>query len=105
VVGYDRRMIDGGNGVGVVGVRANERISRDQITVVIKLVNVATGEIIATGHSTKFVDSTLSNFGVFTFMGEDVLLEAESGIAVNEASSLALFHAIDGALQEVFGYE
>lgn len=103
VVGFDRRLLDGGNGAGLLGMRVNERISRDQITVMIKLVDVATGKIIGTGHSTRFIDSSMASVGVFKFLREDKLLEIESGIAINDAASLALFYAIDGALQEVFG--
>jgi curli biogenesis system outer membrane secretion channel CsgG len=102
VVGYDRRLIDNGTGVGIAGVRMRNRASRDQVSVIVQLVDVRTGEIIATGFDAQFIDSTLVAGDIFALLRTDRLLEFEQANLVNDPTTLALFLAIDAALTEMF---
>lgn len=102
VVGYDRRLIDNGTGVGIAGVRMRNRASRDQVSVIVQLVDVRTGEIIATGFDAQFIDSSLVAGDIFALLRTDRLLEFEQANLVNDPTTLALFLAIDAALTEMF---
>jgi curli biogenesis system outer membrane secretion channel CsgG len=102
VVGYDRRLIDNGGGFGIAGVRMRNRTSRDQVSVIVQLVDVRTGEIIATGFDAQFIDSSSVAGDIFALLRTDRLLEFEQANLVNDPATLALFLAIDAALTEMF---
>lgn len=102
VVGYDKALNDNGGGIGVAGVRVRNRASRDQVSVIMQLVDVRTGKIIATGFSSRFIDSTSLGSDVFALLSADRLLEFERMNVVNDPATRALFFAIDSALMEMF---
>lgn len=102
VVGYDKALNDNGGGIGVAGVRVRNRASRDQVSVIMQLVDVRTGEIFATGFSSRFIDSTSLGSDVFALLRVDRLLEFEQMNVVNDPATRALFFAIDSALMEMF---
>lgn len=102
VVGYDKRLQDDGTGVGIAGLSSNSRQSRDQVNVIIHLIDVRTGQIIATGFSAQFIDSTAVTGGIFKLLSVDRLLEFEKTNLLNDPTTFALFRAIDAALTEMF---
>ncbi|PWK62048.1 hypothetical protein C7455_10173 [Roseicyclus mahoneyensis] len=102
VVGYDRRLIDNGTGMGIAGVRLRNRASRDQVSVMVQLIDVRSGEIIATGAAAQFIDSSSRGGDIFALVRTDRLLEVEQLNVVNDPATRALFLAIDIALTEMF---
>ena len=102
VVGYDKRLKDDGAGAGLAGFRLSNRISRDQVSVVLQLISVQTGEIVGIGFGTQFIDSTSLQAGIFAQIKVDRILEYEKADIINDPTTFALIQAIDLALGEMF---
>ena len=108
VVSYDSNLKTGGMGARYLGVGTSTQYRQDNVTVSLRLVSVATGEILLEVSSSKTLWSTGQSQDVFKFieMGTE-LVELEAGATSNESITLALAKAIDGAVLDLIniGYE
>ena len=108
VVSYDSNLLTGGMGARYLGVGTSTQYRQDNVTVSLRLVSVATGEILLEVSSSKTLWSTGQSQDVFKFieMGTE-LVELEAGATSNESITLALTKAIEGAVLELIniGYE
>ncbi len=80
----------------------------DNITVSLRMVSVATGEVLLEVLSQKTIFSYGKSNDVFRFIEAGTeLVEVELGNARNESSTIALMKAIEGAVLEIvnLGYE
>ena len=108
VVSYDSNLQTGGLGARWLGLGSSMQYRQDSVTVSLRMVSVATGEILMEVMSQKTIYSYGQSTDVFKFieMGTE-LVEVEIGSASNESTTIALMKAIEGAVLELIniGYE
>ena len=74
VVGYDSDITSGGLGARVLGIQANKAFRKDIVTIILRLVNVQTGEVIITTTIEKTIISTSTGSDVFKYFDTDLSL-------------------------------
>ena len=108
VIAYDTNVATGGMGARYLGIGKSIQYREDNITVSLRMVSVATGEILIEVLSQKTVFSYGQSDDVFKFieMGTE-LIEIELGNSRNESTTIALMKAIEGAVLELIniGYD
>jgi len=108
VVSYDSNLATGGAGARYLGIGTSVQYREDTITVSLRMVSVATGEILVEVMSSKTILSYGQSQDVFKFieMGTE-LVEIEFGVSRNESTTIALMKAIEGAVLEliIIGYD
>lgn len=99
VIGYDSNTMTGGTGLRIWGFGASQQYQSDTVTVNLRTVSVATGEILTSVTVTKTVLSYMDKFGVLQFVdnGEKVV-EGEIGGSVNESVNRATSMAVQAAV-------
>jgi curli production assembly/transport component CsgG len=99
VIGYDSNTMTGGTGLRIWGFGASQQYQSDTVTVNLRTVSVATGEILTSVTVTKTVLSYMDKFGVLQFVdnGEKVI-EGEIGGSVNESVNIATSMAVQAAV-------
>ena len=96
IVGYDSDIKSGGIGARVLGIQANKQYREDIVTIILRLVNVQTGEVVITTTVEKTIVSTSTGSDVFKYFDADTMLvEIEAGYAKNEPVTFAVRKAID----------
>ncbi len=98
ITGYDSNTSTGGFGARYFGLGGSEAYVIDQVTVNLRAVNVANGEILAAVTTTKTIYSYELEGGLFRFVRNQRLLETEGGYTYNEPRYLATHDAINAAL-------
>jgi len=108
VISYDSNLTTGGIGARYLGVGTSIQYREDNITVSLRMVSVATGEILIEVLSQKTIFSYGKSEDIFRFieMGTE-LVEVELGNSHNESTTIALMKAIEGAVLELItiGYD
>jgi len=108
VISYDSNLSTGGIGARYLGVGTSIQYREDNITVSLRMVSVATGEILIEVLSQKTIFSYGKSEDVFRFieMGTE-LVEIELGNSRNESTTIALSKTIEGAVLELItiGYD
>ena len=108
VVSLDSNLKTGGIGARWLGLGSSMQYREDSITVSLRMVSVATGEILIEVMSQKTIYSYGQSQDVFKFieMGTE-LVEVELGSASNESTTIALMKAIEGAVLQLIkiGYD
>jgi curli production assembly/transport component CsgG len=108
VISYDSNLTTGGIGARYLGIGTSIQYREDNITVSLRMVSVATGEILIEVLSQKTIFSYGKSEDVFRFieMGTE-LVEIELGNSRNESTTIALMKAIEGAVLELItiGYD
>jgi curli production assembly/transport component CsgG len=108
VISYEANLESGGAGARYLGVGNSVQYREDNITVSLRMVSVATGEVLLEVLSQKTIFSYGKSNDVFRFIEAGTeLVEIEMGNARNESSTIALMKAIEGAVLEIvnLGYE
>ena len=96
IVGYDSDIKSGGFGARVLGIQASKQYRQDIVTIILRLVNVQTGEVVMTTTVEKTIFSTSTNADVFKYFDADTMLvEIETGYAKNEPVTFAVRKAIE----------
>ena len=102
IVGYDSDIKSGGFGARVLGIQANKQYRQDIVTIIIRLVNVQTGEVVISTTVEKTIFSTSTGSDIFKYFDTDTLLvEVEAGYARNEPVTLAVRKAIEKGVVDV----
>ena len=108
VISYDSNLSTGGMGARYLGIGTSIQYREDNISVSLRMVSVATGEVLIEVLSQKTIFSYGKSEDVFRFieMGTE-LVEIELGNSRNESTTLALSKAIEGAVLELItiGYD
>ena len=108
VIAYETNLSTGGVGARYLGIGKSAQYRQDNITVSLRMVSVATGEILVEVMSQKTIFSYGQSEDVFRFieMGTE-LIEIEAGNSRNESATIALMKAIEGAVLELIniGYD
>ena len=96
IVGYDSDIKSGGFGARVLGIQANKQYRQDIVTIILRLVNVQTGEVVISTTIEKTIVSTSTGGDVFKYFDADTMLvEVEAGYAKNEPVTFAVRKAIE----------
>ena len=102
IVGYDSDTKSGGIGARILGIQANSQYRQDVVTVILRLVNVQTGEVVISTTIEKTIFSTGKGADIFKYFDADtMLLETEAGVARNEPVTFAVRKAIEAGVAEI----
>ena len=102
IVGYDSDTKSGGIGARILGVQANAQYRQDVVTIILRLVNVQTGEVVISTVIEKTIFSTGKGADIFKYFDADtMLLESEIGMARNEPVTFAVRKAIEAGVAEI----
>ena len=102
IVGYDTNIGTGGIGARFLGVGADQQYRKDEITVMIRLISVNTGEILLSTGATKTIYSTGVNTNVMKFVDAGTKsVEFEAGSSINEPATYAVRVAIEAAIVDM----
>jgi curli production assembly/transport component CsgG len=122
IIGYDSGLESGGVGYNFLGIGPTTQYSKDVITISLRAVSVNTGKILATIAVTKTVLSTGDAIAIFKSIDPGSLssmikqigapntgstsavagiFQFESGITINEATTIALKAAVESAVVEL----
>ena len=102
IVGYDSDIKSGGLGARILGIQSNKQFRQDIVTIILRLVNVQTGEVVLSTTVEKTIVSTMTGGDIFKYFDTDtMLLEVEAGYAKNEPVTLAVRKAIEKGVVDV----
>ena len=102
IVGYDSNTKSGGIGARILGIQANKQYRQDIVTIILRLVNVQTGEVVLSITVEKTIFSTGTGADIFKYFDADtMLLETELGVARNEPVTYAIRKAIEKGVVEL----
>ena len=108
VISYESNLATGGIGARYLGIGSSIQYRKDSVSVTLRMVSVATGEILIEVMTEKTIFSYGKSEDVFRFieMGTE-LVEIELGNSRNESTTLALMKAIESAVLELInvGYD
>lgn len=98
IIAYDSNMKTGGVGAEYFGIGSSGQYQVDQVTVNLRAVDIATGEVLGNVTTSKTVYSYEVRAGVYRFISFRRLLEAEAGYTHNEPVQMAVMSAIESAV-------
>ncbi len=108
VVGYDTNIKSGGIGARYLGLGASKQYRIDSVTLSLRMVSVATGEVLIDVLVSKQIYSYGKSQDVFKFIEAGTeLVELEGGDVENDSVTIALQRAIEDAVLEIIkiGYD
>jgi curli production assembly/transport component CsgG len=98
IVGYETNVRTGGQGANLLGVGGEAKYRIDQVTVILRSVDVRTGQVANSVSVTKKIFSHEISSSIYKFVSYKTLLQAEGGYSSNEPSQLAVKEAIEAAV-------
>jgi len=102
IIGYDSNTMSGGSGARILGIGATTQYQQDEVTISLRAVSVATGEVLVAVNTSKTVISFMDKLGVLRFYDAGTAsLELETGSATNESMNKAVQLAIHAAVIEM----
>ena len=102
IVGYDSDVKTGGVGARILGIQSHKQWRQDVVTIILRLVNVQTGEVVVSLTVEKTIISGETGGDVFKYFDADTLLvEIEAGVARNEPVTYAIRKAIEKGVVEL----
>ena len=102
IVGYDSNIVTGGIGARFLGIGATQEYRKDEVTVVIRVVSINTGEVLLSTGATKTVFSTSTGANIFKFVDMGTKsVEFEAGSTINEPTTYAVRIAIEAAITDM----
>ena len=108
VISYESNLATGGIGARYLGIGSSIQYREDSVAVTLRMVSVATGEILIEVMTDKTIFSYGKSEDVFRFieMGTE-LVEVELGNSRNESTTIALMKSIESAVLELInvGYD
>jgi len=102
IIGYDSNTMSGGSGARILGIGGTTQYQQDEVTISLRAVSVATGEVLIAVNTSKTVISFMDKLGVLRFYDAGTkALELETGSATNESMNKAVQLAIHAAVIEM----
>ena len=102
IVGFDTDLTTGGIGARFLGIGADQQYRKDEVTVMVRLISVNTGEILLSTGVTKTIYSTGINTNMLKFVDAGTKsVEFEAGSTINEPTTYAVRIAIEAAVTEM----
>ncbi len=102
IIGYDSNTMSGGSGARLLGIGASTEYRQDEVTISLRAVSVATGEVLTAVNISKTVYSFMDKAGILRFIESGTRsIELETGSATNESMNKAVQLAIHAAVIEL----
>jgi len=102
IVGYDSNLGTGGIGARFLGVGASQEYRKDEVTIMLRLISINTGEILLSTGVTKTIYSTGINTNILKFVDAGTKsVEFEAGSSINEPTTYAVRIAIEAAVTDM----
>ena len=102
IVGYDSNIGSGGAGAALLGIGSSAQYRTDEVTVVIRLVSVHTGEVLVSAGASKTILSAGIDNNVMKFLDRGTMsVQIEAGANVNEPSTYAVRVATEAAVVDM----
>ena len=102
IVGYDSNIGSGGAGAALLGIGSAAQYRTDEVTVVIRLVSVHTGEVLVSAGASKTILSAGIDNNVVKFLDKGTMsVQIEAGANVNEPSTYAVRVATEAAVVDM----
>jgi curli production assembly/transport component CsgG len=102
IIGYDVNTISGGIGARYLGIGPSTQYRQDQVTIVMRLISVQTGEVLLNVATSKTILSSAVGIDVFKFVDAGTrAVEIETGLATNEPVNYAVRAAIEAGVVEL----
>ena len=101
IIAYESNLLTGGIGARYLGIGADTKYSRDNVTVYLRAVSVKNGRILKSVTTSKTILSISLDASVFKFIAFQKLLEAEAGFTTNEPPQMAVLEAIEKAVYTI----
>lgn len=98
VIAYESNVRTGGAGARFLGIGLSTQYRVDQVTVILRSVDIRNGQILHSVSTTKTIYSYEIRPSVFKFVNFKELLEIEAGLTRNEPAQLSLKEAIEAAV-------
>ncbi|PHK95384.1 curli production assembly protein CsgG [Pseudoroseomonas rhizosphaerae] len=98
IIGYDSNILTGGAGASFLGIGAHVDYRRDNVSVYLRAVSVATGEVLVSVTADKTIYSVGLQGMANRYVGWNKLLQIEAGTTTNEPRQLAVRQAIEKAV-------
>lgn len=101
IVGYDSNTLAGGAGARIFGIGGSTQYQSDTVTVNLRTVSVASGEVLTSVTVTKTVLSYQDKVSALKFVSDgETAFEAEIGATINESINLATAKTVEAAVIE-----
>jgi curli production assembly/transport component CsgG len=102
IIGYDVNTVSGGIGARYLGIGPTAQYRQDQVTIVMRLISVQTGEVLLNVATSKTILSSAVSMDVFKFVDAGTrALEIETGLSTNEPVNYAVRAAIEAGVVEL----
>lgn len=101
IISYDSNIITGGSGLKYFGAGASGQYRQDRVTIYLRAISTANGEILKTVYTSKTILSQLIDVGFIRFVEFKKLLEFETGYSYNEPPELCVTQAIEKAVHSL----
>jgi curli production assembly/transport component CsgG len=102
IVGYDSNIGTGGIGARFLGIGATQEYRKDEVTIVIRVISINTGEVLLSTGASKTVFSTSAGVNIFKFVDMGTKsVEFEAGSTINEPTTYAVRIAIEAAITDM----
>jgi len=98
IIAYDTNFRTGGLGAKYLGIGGTEQYRVDQVTIILRTVNVRDGSILDTVQTSKTILSEKVDINMFKYVAFKDLLQAEMGFSYNEPVQLCAQEAIQAAV-------
>ncbi|WP_282027050.1 CsgG/HfaB family protein [Limimaricola cinnabarinus] len=98
VIDYDSNVVTGGAGARILGIGVNKEYREDRVSVALRAVSVATGEVLSSVTTEKTIYSVKIQQSIFRYVASDKILEFDAGVSQNEPTGIALRHAMELAV-------
>jgi len=102
IIGYDSGMESGGAAYKWLGIGPQSQYSKDIVTVSLRAVSVSSGKVLTTITVSKTIYSTADSIAILkAFRGGTAFFEAETGLTINEPTTLAVKATVEAAVVEL----
>lgn len=102
IVGYDSNVGSGGIGAALLGIGASAQYRTDEVTVVMRLISVHTGEVLISAGGSKTILSTGINGNSMKFLDQSTMsIQIELGSNINEPATYAVRLATEAAVVDM----
>ncbi len=98
VIAYESNVRTGGKGASYLGIGASTQYHVDQVTVIVRAIDIRDGQVLNTVSVTKTIYSYQFSANIYKFTSFQHLLQGETGYTTNEPAQLAVREAIELAV-------
>ncbi len=102
IIGYDASSKSGGLGARYLGIGGSTKYSEDIVTISLRVVSVATGQVLCSVNVQKNILSVADSVTALRFFDQGThAFEGELGLTVNEPGTFAVKYTIEAAVLEL----